>query len=69
MGEPGKKLIKGLAEISCQYNFKETIDGKCYSSKCMMNQNYEIRKKIKNEGCVMFKKLGARELNCNKPID
>lgn len=50
-----RDFIHGLLEINCKYHYKVGKDKKCYSSKCMMNQNKEIKQKIKEDGCLFYK--------------
>ena len=47
-------IVKALFPINCRYNFKVEPNGKCYSSECMMNQDPELKLKIKKNGCKCF---------------
>lgn len=52
-----QQFLEGLAQINCSNNYKKEKNGKCYSAKCMFNQNTEIANRIKKEGCIVYKKI------------
>ena len=52
-----KKVIDALFLVNCKYNHKVEKDNKCYCSTCMLNQNKEIKEKIKKQGCVIYKEI------------
>lgn len=48
-------VVKVLWPINCRYNFKIEKDGKCYSTECMFNVDLIMKRKIKKQGCKIFK--------------
>jgi len=52
-----KELIRGLVAVNCYYNNRSDSDGKCHSTKCMMNGSLELRHRIQSEGCTIYKGL------------
>lgn len=58
-----KEVLEELVPINCKYNFKVEDNGRCYSQNCMMNQDPVIATRIKNEGCIIFKKINKRNTN------
>lgn len=52
-----EELVHKLFLVNCKYNYKIEKDGKCYCSNCMLNQNEEIKNKIKEQGCIIYKEI------------
>lgn len=52
-----RSTTQSLALLSCEYGHKIESNGKCYSTKCAFNADPWIRKKIKKDGCTLYKNL------------
>ena len=51
--EHTSSIAKVLLPIDCFYNYK-IVNGKCYSTACMMNHDVDLRIKIRKNGCGCF---------------
>jgi hypothetical protein len=49
-------LIEKLLLLNCHHHCVLEEDGKCYSSKCLMCVDPELREVIARDGCVNFKR-------------
>lgn len=54
--------MNGLQAVNCAFNCKIKKNKKCYSAECMMNADSELKERIADSGCEVYRRPEVQEV-------